>query len=173
MRMLKNGIILFISIVSFNLILGCANEEDDEEQLPQYYIMFYINGDRYLYDKGFSDIESMPFVRDDIGASWASIYATPDVGTFTDYQNHAIKSIHLIAEDSHGNTGTWINAQIYFDNGTLLFTSTFTPQDTITISKNGPVIDTAVEGTFSATVKNGGTTLDITNGSFRVKRIGP
>ncbi len=119
-------------------------------------------------------METEPFATWDMGATWTSIYATPDDGTSIDYNNNGIKSIFILVEDGHINTGTWGpgNGGVSYYDGQALYDSG-SNDFSITVTTSNYALGT-VKGTFFATVDDGGgNSLDITNGRFRVKRIAP
>jgi hypothetical protein len=142
--------IVFFTILCAVMFVSCPAPGGSHE-LPDHYILFYIDGQRCLFDKGLTDVETEAFAGH-WGATHTTIFATPDTGKVEDFNNLNLSSFikvgiedwYDIGNDTPGNTGDIILEFLdYYD----------------------------ITGTFSGTVVSGGQELEVTSGSFKVKRV--
>jgi hypothetical protein len=172
--------IVFFTILCAVMFVSCPAPGGSHE-LPDHYILFYIDGQRCLFDKGLTDVETEAFAGH-WGATHTTIFATPDTGKVEDFNNLNLSSFikvgiedwYDIGNDTPGNTGDIILEFLdYYDGATdTLYQLKFninTP-DTATVTSNASV-GGDITGTFSGTVVSGGQELEVTSGSFKVKRV--
>jgi hypothetical protein len=177
---MKIPVVVFLIVFSMFLFISCPFPGGGDKH-PDHYIVFFIDGQRYFFGKGLIDIETGPFAGR-WGATHTTMFATPDTGTLDDYNNLNLSSYIKIGvedwydnfNDTPGNTGDIILEFLdYYDGATdTLYQLKFninTP-DTATVTSNASV-GGDITGTFSGTVESGGQELEITGGSFKVKRV--
>lgn len=145
--------------LSFFLFTGCPS---DVESLPAYYIMFKLDGESKIFDKGFTDVKKNAFANK-YGVAETDFFATSDElinsGVWTNYLEIFLNGI---------SEGTYSNVGIYYKE--LEEDPWYEALDgSLTITKYEEV-GGVIEGTFSATVTNIDT-KNITEGKFKVKRI--
>jgi hypothetical protein len=167
-----------LSAILFSLIIlfSCSMPGNDPEP-PEYYVSFYIDGQQHLLDKGFTDFEQVPFAGS-WGATWTDLFAASGSGTFNDYSNMLFEEdLNILIEDWFlqdtpevgGNIGEILSCPFTYHDSDIS-DLVFTGFGNVTIGTNegcGGVI----EGIFSGTVNDGGNTLLLENGAFRVQRI--
>ena len=128
------------------------------DSLPPYYIMFKLDGESKIFDKGYTDIESNAFANK-VGGNSTLFCATSDVLSSSDTKTNFIEiSLNGFFEGEYSNENIY-----YFDNEgnvSLIFTNS------IKITKYEDVSG-VIEATFSGT----GDGKVITEGVFKVKRI--
>jgi len=145
--------------------------------LPEYYVQFYVSGDRYLFTKGFTDIEPVPYAQG-FPALWSDYMACLIDVTFAGQGDPNNKYLWIIVEDGMGSSiGTWLTGfgTVAYWDGQVLYDTIGAGTDlSVTVTENSATAGEIVEGTFSATLDDGaGHFIDITDGHFRLKRITP
>jgi hypothetical protein len=164
-----------MAILLVILAVLCGSCPAPGDNLPDYYIMFDLDGQRQLYTNGFTDMDLVPFAVQS-GGTWTEVYATLDSGkTISNYNNHVCKCIHVVFEDNWYLTGTWgfAHTGLDFCDGATPFNRIGT-DETVTVTANVTKAGDpgTVVGTFSGTVALG-VSHAISNGKFRCKRIYP
>ncbi|MEJ2664883.1 MAG: hypothetical protein P8107_12735, partial [Spirochaetia bacterium] len=122
---MKIFLFIFLAGICILLPLSCP-APGGGDGLPDYYILFYIDGQRYVFEKGLTDIETVPFAGY-WGATHTVIFATPDTGTSADYINSNLSAYIYVgfedwyenANDTPGQTGEFVLEFLdYYDSGT-------------------------------------------------------
>ena len=155
-------LILTIALIAsspFSLFIGCTTSES----LPPYYVAFTIDGERFVWEYGLTNIERNTFgSRLDEGTVYTHFIALP------------------IEEEWSGGLQDWITISFIGESeGTYpIYHITYTEDGTHYSLLNGSITITkyeevggVIEGTFTAEVSDNGTTIEIESGQFRVIRV--
>lgn len=159
MKLTRIIMLLIIASLGAAFFISCTNEGD---QLPEYYVLFYVDGEKFVFDMGHSDIEDTAFasqIEQDPDDFVTRIYAAPEDLAGKDQSESTYISFQV-----HGTiTGTYVN------NGNMYCYFAGTPsvatEFTITISEYGDV-----GGIIAGTLFSTSGSLIITDGEFRVIR---
>ena len=152
-------VLLILASLVAAFFISCTNEGD---QLPEFYVLFYVDGERFVFDMGHSDYENSAFasqIEQDPDDYITRIYAAPE-----NLAGKLWSESTYIEVQAHGTTtGTYIDSDHvqYLVSGT----PNLIQECTITISEYGDV-GGIIAGTFSSTSGS----LLISDGEFRVVR---
>lgn len=163
-------ILLFALFMLFvPAVIFASSCESAGEELPEYYILFSIDGQEYIYKFGVSDIEVNTFAVL-FGDTQTDFFATDDNTASTENEPDNYILIFFLGNGpldyTYGEDPLLI--EFYSVDGMYAITA-----GTLTITKYGDVGD-VIEGTFTATVEasfNGTETINLENGKFRILRI--
>lgn len=168
--MKKLIILLFALFVLFvPATIFASSCESAGEELPEYYILFSIDGQEYIYKFGVLDIEVNAFAVF-FGGAETNFFATDDNTASTEIEPDNYILIFFLGNGpldyTFGEDPLYI--EFYTADGSYDITA-----GTLTITKYGDVGD-VIEGTFTATVEasfNGTETINLDDGKFRIIRI--
>jgi len=161
-RLILIVIVTFITLLFSSLFIGCTASHPTST-LPPYYVAFTIDGERYVWEFGLTNIERNTFGSKLIENGGYTHFIVLPIETEWSgvLQNFISISIEGITEGTYP-----IYHIVYTVNGTHYFLV----NGSITITNyedEGGVI----EGTFSVEVSDNGTNIEIKNGEFKVKRV--
>jgi hypothetical protein len=167
---MKKIIFLFIPLLvllapAYVLASSC----EGTESLPDYYVLFTVNGEEIIFEYGLSDDEVNPFAVV-FGGVETNIFATDDATASNENEpNHYILFFMLGAEVlDYTHPADPLYIEYYTASASYAITAG-SLQITEFGNENGVVV-----GTFSITVEdmsNGAAPINLENGRFRVKRI--
>ena len=132
------------------------------ESLPDYYIIFKFDGVEMDFKKGFTNVEVNAFANV-FDSEYTFFFATSEVVQFNPNGYFIYFVVNGIDDGEY--TLDYIEYQ-----GKKVDPIYGSSEGSIKITEYGDVSG-VIEGTFSATVADNGTTKDITEGKFKVKRI--
>ena len=167
MKLLKT-VVMFMAIIVSPLILFGGSCESKSP----YYIQFTLDGEEYVFEQGLTDVDDNAFGHIFFSTTW--IYAALEKGQDTS----SLPQDYIIIRCGSTTTGTYpwgIDSLLFFryDRNGEVFFPDMGGTTTATIDKYGEVGDT-IEGTFTAYLADqdtGTTILQLTNGTFKVKRL--
>lgn len=168
--MKKLIILLFALFVLFvPATIFASSCESAGEELPEYYILFSIDGQEYIYKFGISDIEVNTFAVL-FGGEETNFFATDDNTASTEIEPDNYILIFFLGYEpldyTYGEDP--LDIEFYTADGSYDIIA-----GTLTITKYGDVGD-VIEGTFTATVQdfsNGAETINLEGGKFRILRL--
>ena len=152
--------VLFISI--FMVVSSCETDSNGDS----YYISFDIGDEVSKFTLGLTEVEEHAWVSEINEQPTVDLYffATPTVETgLTEPDNYMW---FIIRNIDAGETGSYSTVDVYYGQDGIYY---FDTQASVDINIYGAVGET-LEGTFSATVTDGGPSIEITNGKFRTIR---
>ncbi len=165
MRPRTSALFLIFAVVAAVIFISASC--DNTGNGDSYYISFNFSDEEYEYTLGLTEVEEHAWVSQVSAFSEADLYffAAPNVETgLTEPDDYMLIIVINVEVDA---IGSYTTVNVYYRKDGITYTSTTA---SVEITVYGAV-DETVEGTFSATVNAGGPSIEITNGSFRTKRI--
>jgi hypothetical protein len=160
-RLISILTIALIASLPFSLFIGCTTS--DSESLPPYYVAFTIDGERFVWEYGLTNIERNTFASKlNESSVYTHFIALP---IETEWSGGLANLITISVEASAEGTYP-IYHVVYTKDGT----SYLLVNGSITIT-NYEDEDGVIEGTFIAEVSEDGTNIIIENGKFKVMRV--
>ena len=152
-------------VLIFSIFMAVSSCETDNNG-DSYYISFTIGDETFEFTRGLTEVEEHAWVSEINEQPTVDLYffAAPTVETGStepdDYMWFIIRDIEA------GETGGYSTVDVYYRQDGVTYFDTIA---TVNIAVYCAVGET-LEGTFSATVDNGGPSIEITDGSFRTIR---
>jgi len=164
MKQLGFGTVLTCMLICSLIIVVSSCETGDNGD--SYYISFTIDSEVFEFTLGLTEVEEHAWVSEINEDTNVDLYffATPNVETGLtapdDYMWFIVKNVEVVT------TGSYSTVEVYYGQDGIYY---FGTPALVDITVYGAVGET-LEGTFSATVDDGGPSIEITNGAFRTIR---
>ena len=164
MKKLGFGAVVTCMLI-FSIFMSVSSCETDNNG-DSYYISFNFGDEAFTFTLGLTEVEEHAWVSEINEQPAVELYffAAPTVETGDtepdDYMWFIIRDIEA------GETGGYSTVDVYYRQDGVTYFDTIA---TVNIAVYGAVGET-LEGTFSATVTDGGPSIEITNGTFRTIR---
>ena len=159
----------FVSVATcvliFSLVMAVSSCDTASNGDP-YYISFNFGDEAFTFTLGLTEVEEHAWVSENTEYSTVELYfyAMPYVETGLvepdDYMWFIIRDIEA------GETGSYSTVDVYYRQAGIYYYDTQALVDITVYGEGGETL----EGTFSATVSDGGPSIEITNGAFRTIR---